>query len=287
MLQASVSNSSSEVEFSQKKEPPHSAPRMSLSILDLPEEILDPIIGALLPEYDPNTGVHEYPVDLLSCRLACRRFFWPASRWLCRRVRLKLCCFNQHVRLIAAPFICPEHASNTHVLHIASSPTKCGPYVDQPYPSPAKSPLFSQMRNLRILIVQLCPTLVRDILPHLLSLPMLHTVVLEGSETTVGSTDWSWIGGPFSNIKKLDFRRTSNIGPLISLSPSLEELTVRPSTELYEVLGSITIPWHTLRQLTLEAVLEFEKTCVALMESYQVGSQQFAWSLQLTPFPRI
>ncbi|KAF8531379.1 hypothetical protein JB92DRAFT_3138899 [Gautieria morchelliformis] len=246
---------------------------MPLGILDLPEEIIDPIVGALLPEYDPNgprlnTYAYEHLVDLLCCRLVCWSLFRPASRWLCRRVHLKLCRFNQHVRVTATPFTRPEYASNTRVLHI-SGRTGSDSHQVQPRLSLAGTPLFSGMRNLRILVIQLCPTLVTEILPQLLSLPLLHTVVLEGSETTVDSINWSCIGGPFPNIKKLDFRRIRDIGPLISLAPSLEALSLNPSTRLDDVLSSIPFPWYTLRQLALERVLDIEKTCVALLESYQ------------------
>jgi hypothetical protein len=247
---------------------------MPLGILDLPEEIIDPIIGSLLPEHDPNgprlnTYAYEHPVDLICCRLVCRSLFRPASRWLSRRVNLKLYRFNQHVRVTATPFTRPEYASNTRILHI-SGRTESDFYQAQPRLSHVGTPLFAGMRNLRILVIQLCPTLVTEILPQLLSLPLLHTVVLEGSEATVDSKNWSCIGGPFPNIRKLDFRRIRNIGPLISLAPSLEALCLNPSTRLDDVLNSIPFPWYTLRQLALERVLDIEKTCVALMESYQV-----------------
>ncbi|KAF8579521.1 hypothetical protein K439DRAFT_1663181 [Ramaria rubella] len=243
---------------------------MSLTILDLPEEILDSITGALLPLHGPHELLHvaheyEPPIDLLHTRLACRRLYWLTSRWLSLRVHLELSRKTQGTQVNGIYFAHPEQAINTQVLHISGFLEAHKLAISFP------RPIFFEMRNLRVLILQVSgPIFAAEVLPQLLSQPFLHTLILEGSEeTTNESINWSHVRSPFSNLKRLGFGRIRDIGHITSLSPSVEALSIRPAARLDDILNRITFPWQSLRHLTLEDVLDFGKTCMALSESYQ------------------
>lgn len=244
---------------------------MGLTLTALPEEILDHIIAYLLPHYRLLIKHNIASPDLLACRLVCWNLHYTTARWICRRQHLRLC--NNATSHIPSQFITPNYAVYTQLLRISlTNPKDCsadGSMTLQLLPTMA-----CNMSNLRILLLRTSghSTLPCSILSSFISVPLLHTISLDIVDTQ--TVDWSLLtvgnNKTWPEIKRLDLKRVPNFGPLLRLFPQVEALSLRPSSSIHDVLSDTTLPWRTLRQLTLEHVLDLDKTCSFIQNNFEV-----------------
>lgn len=252
---------------------------MSIGILNLPEELLDVILGCLLPRLNPYLQLdhnirYRLPKDLLQCRLTCRTLYRIASPWLCRRFDLletyspSVDCFEKKRKQFLAKVTFfstrEENAGAVRLLHLDRRHIPEFQEIFSPLFT-TQPQFFSCMSNLQILVLKYCR--ISDIcgavvFAQILKQPKLHTVVLQG----VDGMDWSCVRDPLFNLKNMDIGYMFSTGAPLSLAPCLETLSLR-SCELENPHESTSIPWGTMRQLRINSPNGLK----VVLESYEVN----------------
>ena len=251
---------------------------MSTVFLSLPDELLDAILGCLLPRVKPylqlDHNIQYYPPkDLLQCRLTCRTLCRIASPWVCRRFDLlesySSCVYRLEQtrnKFLAKVTFFSTHEDNAGAVRLLHLDRRHVPEFQEIFsPLLTAQPRFlSRMNNLRILVLKYCK--ISDIcgadgFAQILTQPKLSTLVLQG----VDGMDWSHVRNPLFNLKNMDIGYMFSAGCPLSFAPCLETLSLR-SCDL-DAHEPTSLPWATLRQLRIN----FPTTGLKpVLESYEV-----------------
>jgi hypothetical protein len=215
-----------------------------------PREILDKCFEPLMPKL---CGMEDAVLsfgncaDLLRCRLVVQTIYNLASRWVWRRLELKLSGPLEPAKLsqlldIAAFLVAhPEVAEYVRIFSIIA-----GTYLEHDLPTAAISALLGMaplLQNLRLLNVNHASM---TILGGLLSQPLLHTVLLRGIDCS-GLPD-VLESKANSSIKRLVVCHCMQPEKLYPLMPSVEAFSSRNDGDEIAHMP----PWDRLREVAFE-----------------------------------